>query len=56
MLAVALGAVRPDGAALVELDAVADEAGARGVLPLVWPARLAAADVLDRLVSPNVSS
>jgi hypothetical protein len=34
--------------ALAELDRAADEAEEAGLLPLVWPARLAAADVLER--------
>lgn len=48
VLAVARAAVHPDGVALGELDAVADDAEGLGRLPLVWPARLAAADVVDR--------
>jgi hypothetical protein len=34
--------------ALAELDGAADDADRAGLLPLVWPARLAAADVLGR--------
>ena len=55
VLAVVRAVVHPDGAAAAELDAVADESAAHGMLPLTWPARLAAADLLDRLVSPIVS-
>lgn len=55
VLAVARAAVRPDDTALVELDSVAEEATDAGLLPLVWPALLAAADVLDRQASHSVS-
>lgn len=48
-------AAHPDGAVVAELDDVADASAAAGLWPLVWPARLAAADALDRLGSPNVS-
>lgn len=54
VLAVARAVEHPNGAAITELDAVADAAIAAGLLPLVWPARLAAADVVDRM-SPGVS-
>jgi hypothetical protein len=37
--------------ALAELDGAADDADRSGLLPLVWPARFAAADVLGR--APN---
>jgi hypothetical protein len=36
------------GEALAVLDAVADEAERSGLLPLVWPARYAAADIAER--------
>jgi hypothetical protein len=36
------------GRALAELDRAADDAARAGLLPLVWPARLAAADVIER--------
>jgi hypothetical protein len=49
VLAVARASADPNGAALTELDAVGDSAAAAGLLPLVWPARLAAADVVDRM-------
>jgi hypothetical protein len=35
-------------AALAELDAAGDDAQRVGLLPLVWPARAAAADLLER--------
>ncbi|WP_300017254.1 hypothetical protein [Pseudonocardia sp.] len=54
VLAVARAVTRPNGRELAELDAVADAAAVAGLLPLVWPARLAAADLLDRM-SPSVS-
>lgn len=56
VLAVARAAVHPDDVALAELDSVAEDAGGAGLLPLVWPALLAAADVLDRQVSQSVST
>jgi hypothetical protein len=34
--------------ALAELDRAAEDAAGAGLLPLVWPARLAAADVIER--------
>jgi hypothetical protein len=47
--AVAMAAAGGDSRdALAELDGAADEAEDAGLLPLVWPARLAAADVLER--------
>lgn len=55
VLAVVRAVVHPDGAALTELDAVADAADASGLLPLAGPARVAAADLLDRWVSPSVA-
>jgi hypothetical protein len=55
VLAVVRAVVHPNGAAVAELDAVADAADASGLLPLAGPARLAAADALDRQVWHNVS-
>jgi hypothetical protein len=39
------------GELLAELDAAGDDADRAGLLPLVWPARYAAADVLEH--APN---
>jgi hypothetical protein len=47
VLTVARGAVSPDRAVVAELDRLAAEAQRHAQLPLVWPARLAAADLLD---------
>lgn len=55
VLAVVRAVAHPDRAALTELDAVADAADANGLLPLAGPARLAAADLLDRLRSRYTS-
>jgi hypothetical protein len=50
--AVAEGVAGGDpGAVLAELDAAADDADRVGLLPLVWPARYAAADVIEN--APN---
>jgi hypothetical protein len=50
VLAVAAAAAGADPvAAVTELDAAADEALRQEMLPLVWPARLAAADLLGRI-------
>jgi hypothetical protein len=43
-------------AALVELDAAGDEAERLGLLPLVWPARLAAADLVERSSGEHVTA
>ncbi len=51
--AVVAAVVHPNGAALAELDAVAAEA-ARTFRPLEWPARLAAADLVERLDERSV--
>jgi hypothetical protein len=45
-VAAAVAGAEP-AAAVVELDAAAAEAERAGLLPLVWPARLAAADLLE---------
>ncbi|MDN5931138.1 MAG: hypothetical protein L0I24_08760, partial [Pseudonocardia sp.] len=55
VLAVVRAVVRPNGASIAELDAVADAANERGLLPLAGPAHLAAADLLDRIVQHSVS-
>jgi hypothetical protein len=55
VLAVVRAVIHPNGAALAELDAVADAADEGGLLPLVGPARLAAADLLYRAVTPSTS-
>ena len=47
VLAVARGAAGAGVAVVPELDAAAAQAGRHGLLPLVWPALLAAADLLD---------
>ncbi len=52
--AVVRGVVRPDGAVLMELDAVAD-AASRVCRPLEWPARLAAADLAERVSRLSVT-
>jgi hypothetical protein len=50
--AVAMGVAGGDpGEVLAELDAAADDADRIGLLSLVWPARYAAADVLE--LAPN---
>ncbi|MHA6785296.1 hypothetical protein ACVGOW_30520 [Pseudonocardia saturnea] len=55
VLAVVRAVVHPNGAVVAELDAVADAADEWGLLPLVGPANLAAADLLDRIVQHSVS-
>lgn len=55
VLAVVRAVAHPNGAAIAELDAVADTADEEGLLPLVAPARLAAADLLDRIGQHSVS-
>ncbi|QJY46527.1 hypothetical protein [Pseudonocardia broussonetiae] len=55
VLAVVRAVAHPDGAVLTELDAVAEAASVAGLLPLVGPARLAAADLADRIGSPSVT-
>ncbi|MCX6467435.1 MAG: hypothetical protein NTW05_28205, partial [Pseudonocardiales bacterium] len=52
--AVAEAVVRPNGAVLAELDAVADAAAAAW-RPLEWPARLAAADLVTRISGLSVT-
>jgi hypothetical protein len=53
--AVVVAVVHPDGLVLAELDAVAAEA-ARTFRPLEWPARLAAADLVERLDERSVTA
>ncbi|MBW0089787.1 hypothetical protein I4I73_05265 [Pseudonocardia sp. KRD-184] len=55
VLAVVRAVAHPDGAVLAELDAVADAASGAGLLPLVGPARLAAADLAHHIESPSVT-
>lgn len=55
VLAVVRAVLHPNGAAVAELDAVADAADGWGLLPLVPPANLAAADLLDRICQHSVS-
>lgn len=55
VLAVVRAVVHPNGAAIAELDAVAGVAQEWGLLPLVGPARWAAADLLDRIGARSVS-
>ncbi|MGQ0575095.1 MAG: hypothetical protein ACT4RN_12950 [Pseudonocardia sp.] len=57
VLAVARAAADPDAApaAVTELDAAGEQAAAHGLLPLVWPSALAAADLL-RTADPEAAA